>query len=282
MSRSTLAFLWGILLSASACGSTEVNSSGAGAGGTSGGNGSKGSAGVSAGADSGAPNSGGSSSAACTPGDTRGCTGPGACAGGQQCEDDGAWGACDCGGAGGATGGGGGSAGATASGGASGVGGDAGSGGAPFVCPEGLSMNCSHDCGGPTNCNDVCQSTWDEESDPPLLIVQPGATHILRTGEASGTDCKCSAYSGYAQVLTALVPSDLSYRVSVSDPAWSVDIVYDGNCFGDGPAYLDLKCTTVSRSNFVMTIRAGTMDSTAGAAHVVLEVFELDEPPPCQ
>jgi hypothetical protein len=39
-----------------------------------------------------------SSNGNCTPGDTRVCTGPAACAGGQTCGQGGQWGACDCGG----------------------------------------------------------------------------------------------------------------------------------------------------------------------------------------
>ena len=38
--------------------------------------------------------------ALCTPGETRTCVGPAACEGGQMCERDGYWGACDCGGIG--------------------------------------------------------------------------------------------------------------------------------------------------------------------------------------
>ena len=76
------------------------------------------------------------SPAQCAAGDTRVCTGPGACAGGQVCSADGTWSACDCGGG---TGGVGGTAGADAGvGGASGsqTGGAAGSAGAP-PCPAG-------------------------------------------------------------------------------------------------------------------------------------------------
>lgn len=63
----------------------------------------------------------------CNPGDTRSCTGPGACQGGQTCEQSGTWGSCDCGSGG--TGGSGGAAGST-SGGAGGVSGGGGTGGA--------------------------------------------------------------------------------------------------------------------------------------------------------
>jgi hypothetical protein len=47
----------------------------------------------------------GGASTACDPGDTRACVGPGSCAGGQLCQADGTWSACDCGlqGGGGAT-----------------------------------------------------------------------------------------------------------------------------------------------------------------------------------
>jgi hypothetical protein len=39
-----------------------------------------------------------SSNGNCTPGDTRVCTGPAACSGGQSCGSDGQWSTCDCGG----------------------------------------------------------------------------------------------------------------------------------------------------------------------------------------
>lgn len=42
----------------------------------------------------------------CSPGDTRPCTGPGACKGGQACGPDARWGVCDCGTNGGGTSGG--------------------------------------------------------------------------------------------------------------------------------------------------------------------------------
>jgi hypothetical protein len=73
----------------------------------------------------------------CTPGDTKACVGPGACAGGQVCSADGrSYGACDCGGAkvDGSTSpaidaSAGGSGGASGSGGAAGAAGSAGTGG---------------------------------------------------------------------------------------------------------------------------------------------------------
>jgi fibro-slime domain-containing protein len=62
---------------------------------------------------------GAGASETCTPGDTRECVGPGACRGGQMCDDDGAgWGDCDCGAELGGSGGGGtGATGGTATGG---------------------------------------------------------------------------------------------------------------------------------------------------------------------
>jgi hypothetical protein len=74
---------------------------------------------------------GGTATAACTPGATRVCVGPGACQGGQACSKDESWGICDCGAGGwpgsGGAGGNGGSAGA--SGGSAGAGTDAGAAG---------------------------------------------------------------------------------------------------------------------------------------------------------
>lgn len=87
--RRAAAFVLGLVIVASACGSDE---------------------------------SGGSSGGKCSQGATRACLGPGACDGAQSCGADGTWGACDCGGSGGAGGG-------SGAGGSSGAAGDSGVGG---------------------------------------------------------------------------------------------------------------------------------------------------------
>lgn len=79
----------------------------------------------------------GAAGSICTPGDSKACTGPAGCQGGQACLADGTgWGSCDCGtggassgGAGGGAGAGGTGSGGTTSGGAGGGGGVAGGGG---------------------------------------------------------------------------------------------------------------------------------------------------------
>lgn len=72
----------------------------------------------------------GAAGSICTAGDSKACTGPAGCQGGQACLADGTgWGSCDCGTGGGAGAGGTGSGGTTGGGGAGGGGGVAGGGG---------------------------------------------------------------------------------------------------------------------------------------------------------
>lgn len=68
----------------------------------------------------------------CSAGETRACTGPGACQGGQSCLPSGTWSECDCGSTGG-SGGSGGISGSGGIGGSSGLAGSGGEGGGPCV-----------------------------------------------------------------------------------------------------------------------------------------------------
>lgn len=60
--------------------------------------GSVGTGGAGDGGSAGSTTGGSQNAPLCSPGDTRTCVGPGACAGGQECNDDGTdWSTCDCG-----------------------------------------------------------------------------------------------------------------------------------------------------------------------------------------
>lgn len=98
---------------------------------------------------------GGGAPGACTPGETRVCTGPNGCQGGQICHPIGAWPACDCGGGmgGGGAGGSGGGGGAGGSGGGAGSSGGAGgsSGDAASDAPGDSGVVFSEPCGNPAS-----------------------------------------------------------------------------------------------------------------------------------
>lgn len=178
--RRAAAFVLGLVIVASACGSEE---------------------------------SSGSTNGQCSQGATRACLGPGACDGAQSCGADGTWGACDCGGSGGAGGGSGagGSSGATGgaggngaiggsagstSGGSGGGAGDASSGGSggsqwqDDPCPTKTPLvNCASDCGGPT-------ASCAQATACGFYLYQTKYTdypYILRTPSKPGVDPTCTA-----------------------------------------------------------------------------------------
>jgi hypothetical protein len=85
-------------------GSANGAAGASGSGNSSSGGVSSGSGGVSGSSGISGLSGSGGTPAVCTQGDTRTCTGPGACAGGQICGSDEMWGSCDCGGSGGSGG----------------------------------------------------------------------------------------------------------------------------------------------------------------------------------
>lgn len=102
-----------LVMTGGACGSDDKAGSG---GSSTGGTTATGATGGSAGTTS-----------ACSPGETRTCVGPGACQGGQTCEQSGTWSTCDCGAGGsGGSGGSGGTAGSPSGGGGTPTGGSGG------------------------------------------------------------------------------------------------------------------------------------------------------------
>jgi hypothetical protein len=199
----------------------------------------------------------GNSNAVCAAGETRVCTGPGACAGGQQCTS-GQWSVCECGSTGGSGGGStGGSAGSGSSGSggtgnssAGGTGGNAGSsatGGSSNdagqdadpgdppgpnddPCPtEEIDLNCSTQCGagpdpacaGPDLCN--MQVTITSESQLPFIVRLPDK--MINTG--------CSCLNGGQQpifVLTMKIGAGIPYELeaTVGAPWWVAG--GPGNC----------------------------------------------------
>jgi hypothetical protein len=153
----------------------------------------------------------GSSSAVCTQGDTRTCTGPGACSGGQLCGSDGNWGGCDCGaggeGAGGAN--------------AGGSGGGLSAGDDP--CPATpIAVDCSEQCGGmkgdcpySTASSDKCRRYVQ------VPVFQSGAV-VARTPSHPGSDPNCTCSSGtavvYALDILAQSESASNGHIAISPP----------------------------------------------------------------
>ncbi len=237
---------------------------------------------------------GGGAEGKCSPGATRTCVGPAACQGGQACNADGTWSACDCGGSGGAGGSGG--TGGSSTGGAAGGDGSAGTGGSAGdasadgagggtqwkddPCPTKKPIiDCSTGCGGPSaSCAQaMCTNTF-YSADP-----KPAFPYVIRTPSKPGTDPACVKQCGNGSTVYGIglawnfpVKPMFGMKVTVPKP-WFVKIDYL-----DDPNHYCLtgkesQCAvygTVSDNVYVLTT-----DPTAPAVNAVVE--EVPWPATC-
>ena len=186
----------------------------------------------------------------CNPGDTRPCTGPAACRGGQSCRADAQWSACDCGDA--TTGGRGGTDGVAGDGGAGGtvdeqpsggggssgdtaVGGGAGTGIGVLDEPcltDSIDVDCSGHCAPRASiCDKACPSTI---AMPPLR----DGLIIARLPSHPKADCTCNSSKApfidaepavYALAFEESEVSTTQFVLSVPEP-WKITYAYETGC----------------------------------------------------
>lgn len=254
--KQAFALVFGVLLSAIACGTTDP------------------------------------ADGACAQGETRPCIGPGACSGGQICTTEGIWTDCDCtggstggeagvagtggaiAGAGGTTGSAAGTSGAGGAGGTAAMGGESGMGGTAGVggVDAGLSTDASADGGFSTDASldgatgDASSGEADGQADapgdagPPELLVfvdscadgctfSPGSPSDSRTNQSSviSTEASIEAFAAgataFGEVVSCLEtlfsPYDVAFTTTDPATAPHTQLVVAGT-----PGDLDLQATT--------------------------------------
>jgi hypothetical protein len=238
----------------------------------------------------------------CAAGDTRQCVGRGACPGGQVCDSNGQWSACDCGGqaggdqggasaagsggaplagsSGSATGGAGesgivgtpGAAGDAASGGG-GEAGAAGAGtGADSPCPASTPLvDCSGQCStAPGLCTQACPTGM-------TLATANAGDVVVRLPSHPGAPCKCSAGSSKAfsvVVNLALGSKSPEFHLTVPTP-WHATSRYGVDaCVVPETQCGAVRAGTIDGFNILGTV-VWTADPNAPAINVVAE------PGPC-
>lgn len=239
----------------------------------------------------------------CSTGDTRPCTGPGACSGGQVCGKDGSWGTCDCGGGtGGGTGSGGiggagGASGSSGAGGTAGEPGDAGIGGmdgsatggsaGSFGGAAGAAGASSDDPCPPGGVDFDCSGQCSPLASECMQVCGPGAVGILiksrsdfpivlRTPPMPGANATCTDQCqqpntvwGLA-VFTTFNNGDAQHGllVHVQPPYYVLPTSSGDFCLGAGPQY---QSCYAGKADVYAGVSIVTDDPDAPARNVYIE-----------